>query len=322
MRRRSLLALAAASLVTPAAAQERYPSRPVTIVIPFPPGGVADQTARPLAAALERQLGQPFVLRNVPAAAGAVGMAQVANARPDGYTLLMALSSISIIPEADKLFNRQPAYAIEQLVPVARLAADPTVLVVRGDSPWRTLQDFIADARARPGAISFSSSGVYGTLHTAMAMFAAESSLNLRHVPFAGGGPAVTALLGGNVDALASGPGPVLAQIRAGQLRALANWGAERIASLPDVPTFRELGHRDVEFYIWAGLFAPTRTPAPIMTQLREAVRTATADPELVRTMNNIGSPLAYLDAPEFQAFWDADARRLAAAVQRIGRVE
>ena len=326
MRRRSLLALAAASLAMPAAkpaaAQERYPGRPVTIVIPFPPGGVADQTARPLAAALERQLGQAFVLRNVPAAAGAVGMAQVANARPDGYTLLMALSSISVIPEADKLFNRQPAYSIEQLVPIARLAADPTILVVRSESPWRTLAEFVADARARPGGISYSSSGVYGALHTAMAMFASAAELNLRHVPFNGGGPAVTALLGGNVDALASGPGPVLAQIRAGQLRPLANWGAERIASLPDVPTFRELGYREVEFYVWAGMFAPARTPAPIITQLRDAVRTAVADPEMARTMNNIGSPLAYLDAPEFQTFWDADARRLVAAVQRIGRVE
>src|SRR5262245_49508824 len=228
------------------AGQDKYPTRPITIVVPFPPGGVSDLTPRPAAAAMEKVLKNPVVVVNKTGAAGAVGMSSDANSKADGYTLLMALSSISIIPEADKLFNRQPAYAIDQLVPVARLAADPTVLVVRAESPWRTLQDFIADARARPGAISFSSSGVYGTLHTAMAMFAAESNLNLRHVPFAGGGPAVTALLGGNVDALASGPGPVLAQIRAGQLRALANWGAERIATLPDVPTFRELGHRDV----------------------------------------------------------------------------
>jgi tripartite-type tricarboxylate transporter receptor subunit TctC len=141
-------------------------------------------------------------------------------------------------------------------------------------------------------------------------------------VPFNGAGPAVTAILGGHVDALASGPGPVLVHIKAGKLRPLANWGTKRIAVLPDVPTFAELGYKNVEFYIWAGLFAPKDVPAPILDKLRAAVRTSAATPEFIGAMEKLGSPVAYLDAPEFTAFWAADAARLAEAVKRVGKVE
>jgi tripartite-type tricarboxylate transporter receptor subunit TctC len=307
--------------LAPAAAQS-FPNRPITIVIPFPPGGVADQTARPLAASMEKILKQPVVLLNKAGAGGAVGMQSVAGARPDGYTLLMALSSISIIPEADKLFDRQPAYSVDQFAPVALIAADPTVLVVRADSPWKSVQDFVNDAKAHPNQYAFSSSGIYGTLHMAMAMFTTAAGIQLRHVPFTGGGPALTALLGNNVQALASGPGPVLAQIQAGALRPLAQWGDKRIAALPDVPTFKELGYKDVEFYIWAGMFAPKATPAAVMTTLRDAVRQSVDDPDFKKTMDNLGSPIVYLDAPDFQKFYDADAARLTAAVRRVGKVE
>jgi tripartite-type tricarboxylate transporter receptor subunit TctC len=319
---RILTALALLGLVATPAAAQTYPDRPVTVVAPFPPGGVADQVGRPLGAAMEKLLKQPVVLQNKPGAGGAVGMASVAQSRPDGYTLLVALSSISIIPEADKLFNRQPAYTMDQLAPVALLSADPTVMVVKADSPWKTVKDFVEDAKKRPGQIAYSSSGVYGTLHVAMEMFAVAADIKLRHVPFSGGGPAVTALLGNNVQALASGPGPVLAQIKAGTLRPLAGWGDKRIPALPEVPTFKELGYKDVEFYIWAGLFAPKATPAPVINTLREAAKKAVDDPDFKKTMENQGSPISYLDAPEFQKFWDTDAARLATAVKKIGKVE
>jgi tripartite-type tricarboxylate transporter receptor subunit TctC len=319
---RILATLVAVALGAVPALAQNFPDRTISIVIPFPPGGVADQTARPLAASMEKTLKQPLVLTNKPGAGGAVGMAAAAQARPDGYTILMSLSSISIIPEADKLFNRQPAYTIDQFQPLALIAADPTVFVVRADSPWKSVQDFVDDAKKRPGQIAFSSSGVYGTLHMAMAMFASAAGIQLRHVPFNGGGPAMTALLGNNVQALASGPGPVLGQIQAGALRPLASWGAERIPALPNVPTFKELGYKDVEFYIWAGLFAPKATPAPVVGILRAAVKKAVEDPEFKKTMDNLGSPITYLDAPEFEKFWAADAKRLADAVKRIGKVE
>ncbi len=319
---RTLTALALLGLVAAPATAQTYPDRPITLVAPFPPGGVADQVGRPLGAAMEKLLKQPVVLQNKPGAGGAVGMASVAQSRPDGYTLLVALSSISIIPEADKLFNRQPAYTMDQLAPVALLSADPTVMVVKADSPWKTVKDFVEDAKKRPGQIAYASSGVYGTLHVAMEMFAVAADIKLRHVPFSGGGPAVTALLGNNVQALASGPGPVLAQIKAGTLRPLAGWGDKRIPALPDVPTFKELGYKDVEFYIWAGLFAPKGTPAPAINTLREATKKAVDDPDFKKTMENQGSPISYLDAPEFQKFWDVDAARLAVAVKKIGKVE
>jgi tripartite-type tricarboxylate transporter receptor subunit TctC len=319
---RLLSALALLGLVAVPAHAQTFPDRPITFVAPFPPGGVADQVGRPLGSAMEKLLKQPVVLQNKPGAGGAVGMASVAQSRADGYTLLVALSSISIIPEADKLFARQPAYTMDQLAPIALISADPTVMVVKADSPWKTVTEFVEDARKRPGQIAYSSSGVYGTLHVAMEMFAVAADIKLRHVPFSGGGPAVTALLGNNVQALASGPGPVLAQIKAGTLRPLAGWGDKRIPALPDVPTFKELGYKDVEFYIWAGLFAPKATPAPVINTLREAAKKAVDDAEFKTTMGNLGSPISYLDAPEFQKFWDVDAARLAVAVKKIGKVE
>jgi tripartite-type tricarboxylate transporter receptor subunit TctC len=324
MRRRKLLcALATLAFAgaLPAVAQS-YPDRPITMIVPFPPGGVADLTGRPLAVAMEKILKQPIVVTNRAGAGGAIGMAAAAAAKPDGYTILMALSSISIIPEADKLFDRKPAYAIDQLVPVALVSADPTVFVVRADSPWKSAKDFVDDAKKNPNTHAFSSSGVYGTLHMAMAMFATAAGIQLKHVPFTGGGPALTALLGSNVQALASGPGPVAAHIKAGTLRPLAVWDRKRIASLPEVPTFIELGYKDVEFYIWSGLFAPKGTPEAALRALRAAAGQAVKDAEFVATMQKLDSPVTYLDAPEFQKFWDADYERLAAALKKIGRVQ
>src|SRR5688500_6886639 len=208
-----------------AAQEEPFPSRPITIVAPFPPGGVADLTARPVAAAMEKVLKNPVAVVNRQGAAGAVGMQSVAISKPDGYTLLVALSSISIIPEADKLFGRQPAYTVDQFAPIALLSADPTVLVVRTESPWKTAKEFIEDAKKRPGQIAFSSSGVYGTLHMAMELLSQAAGIKLRHVPGAGAGPALTAVLGGHVDALASGPAVVLPHIKSGKLRVRARWG-------------------------------------------------------------------------------------------------
>ena len=150
------LQFAIALFALPAVAQDAYPSRPISIVAPFPPGGVADLTARPVAAAMEKALKNPVGVVNKTGAAGAVGMQFVAASRPDGYTLLVALSSISIIPEADKLFDRKPAFTVDQFEPLALISADPTILVVRAESPWKTAKEFIEDARRRPNQITYS----------------------------------------------------------------------------------------------------------------------------------------------------------------------
>jgi tripartite-type tricarboxylate transporter receptor subunit TctC len=323
MRRLACLALALlAAAVTPVAAQDAYPNRPITMIVPFPPGGVADLTARPIATAMEKVLKSPVGVVNKQGAAGAVGMQSVAVAKPDGYTLLLALSSISIIPEADRLFNRPPAFTVDQFAPIALISADPTVLVVPADKPWKTAKEFIEDAKKRPGQISYSSSGIYGTLHMAMELLSQAADIKLRHVPHSGGGPALTAVLGGHVDALASGPSVVLPHIKGGKLRALAGWGDKRIAALPDVPTFKELGYPDAEFYIWAGLFAPKGTPEPVLAKLRATVREAVNDPEFKSAMDKLETPVTFKQGEEFQRFFDADAKRLAEGVRRVGRVE
>lgn len=318
----ALVVLVAGASIQPAAAQESYPSRPISLVVPFPPGGVADLTARPVAAAMEKALKQPVGVVNKTGAAGAVGMQFVATSKPDGYTLLLALSSISIIPEADKLFGRPPAFTVDQFAPVALISADPTILVVRTESPWKTAKEFIEDAKKRPNQISYSSSGIYGTLHMAMELLSHGAGIKLRHVPYGGAGPALTALLGGHVDALASGPSVVLPQIKAGKLRALAGWGDKRVAALPDLPTFKELGYPDAEFYIWAGLFAPKGTPEPVLAKLREAARAGVADPDFKSAMDKLETPIAFKQGAEFQKFFEADAHRLAEGVRKVGRVE
>ncbi len=189
--------LAACAGALPALAQDAFPSRPITMVVPFPPGGVADIIGRPVADAMSRALGGPVVVENKGGAGGGIGMSYVAKSKPDGYTVLLALSSISILPEADKITGRAAMYQFRDFVPIARFTADPTVLAVRADSPWKTLAEFVADAKKRPGAITYGSSGNYGTMHVPMEMFAANAGLKLLHVPFTGAGPAVVALLGG-----------------------------------------------------------------------------------------------------------------------------
>ena len=318
IRNIAALLLAFAPLVQ---AQDAYPTKPVTMIVPFPPGGVADIVGRPLAATMEKSLKQPVVVVNRTGAGGAVGMSAVAKAAPDGYTILMALSSISIFPVSDRLNGRLPAYELKDFAPIALVTADPTVLVVRADGPYRTLKDFVDAAKANPGKINYSSSGVYGTLHVAMEIFAHAAGIRLFHVPYQGGGPAVTALLGGQVEALASGPAAAIGQIKGGKMRALAAWSDKRLPLMPELPTFRELGY-EAEFYIWAGVLAPAATPAPILARLREAVRQAVNDADFRGAMDKVATPISYLDAPEFQKYWDHDARRLAVALEKIGKVE
>jgi tripartite-type tricarboxylate transporter receptor subunit TctC len=313
-------AIVAAAGICGAAAQDAFPSRPIQLIVPFPPGGVADITGRPTAAIMSKILKQSIVVVNKPGAGGAVGMAQAARAAPDGYTLLMALSSISVLPVADRLQGRTPSYELDQLAPVALISADPTVLVVRADGPYKTLKDLVDAAKARPSEINYGSSGVYGTLHVAMEIFAAAADIKLFHIPYQGGGPAVAALLGGQIDALASGPAAAMGQIKGGKMRALAVWGDTRLASLPDVPSMKELGY-DATFFIWSGLFAPGALPAPIMDRLRQAARQTVDDGEFKEAMIKIETPIAYLDAPAFKIFLERDAKRLAAAVERIGKV-
>ncbi len=310
-----------ASVAFAANAQEAYPSRPISMVVPFPPGGVADNVARPVAAAMAKVLGQSVVIENKQGAGGGVGMAQVAKSKPDGYTVLLALSSISIIPEADKVLGRAPMFALNQLVPIARFTADPVVLAVRADAPWKTLNEFLAHAKANPKAINYGSSGNYGTMHVPMEMLGAASGTAFTHVPFTGGGPAVTALLGGTVEAIATGPSTIVQHAKAGKARVLASWGTERHPALPEVATLNEAG-LNTAFAQWSGLFVPAGTPENIIAALRKAAGEAMNDPALKAAFVTMQTPIAYQDAPAFRSYWDVDAKKMAETVQRIGKVE
>jgi tripartite-type tricarboxylate transporter receptor subunit TctC len=321
MRLALILGAALALAGSPTIAQDSYPTRSVTMVVPFPPGGVADTVGRPIAEALGRILKQPVVVENRAGAGGGLGFSHVAKAKPDGYTILMALSSVSVIPEADRILGKTPSYEMSQLQPIARITADPTVLVVRAETPWKTYREFVAEMRKKPTAYNYGSSGNYGTMHVPMEQLKAAESFSITHIPYTGAGPAVIGLLGGQVDALATGPASIVSQIKAGKVRALAHWGEGRLAALPDVPSFRELGI-NAEFAQWAGIFVPAGTPDAVVMRLREAVRQAAQDEKVRQVINNSGSPIQYLDAPEFQKYVDQDARRLADVVKRIGRVQ
>lgn len=324
-QRRQLLQLAGAGftglLGLPGLAQEDYPSKPVSMLVPFPPGGVADTVGRPVAEAMGRALKQSMIVENKGGAGGGIGMAQVAKARPDGYSLLMALSSIVVLPEADKVLKRAPMFTLDQLKPVARFTADPTALVVRADSPWKTYKEFMAAVKAKPGAITFGSSGNYGTMHVPMEQLKVATNSFMLHVPYTGAGPAVLALLAGQVDALATGPSSVMQHVRAGKLRVLAHWGEGRLAALPEVPSFKELGV-PISYSQWAGLFVPAGTPEAVVARLRQAAKAASEDARAKQALAAAGTSFQYQDAPEFERFVQADARSMAALVQRIGRVE
>ena len=326
MDRRSFVAGTAATAATivarPAIAQDAYPSHAITMVSPFPPGGVSDTITRPLDAALETVFKQPVVLENKAGAAGAVGAQFVAAAKSDGYTLLTHIVSISGFAAVDKLFGRTPKFTNADFIPLARIIADPIVMIVNKDVPYRTLKDLVADAKANPDKLIYSSSGLYGASHIPTVLFAKSAGdLKMRHLPTNGGGPAVTAVLGGNVNFFMSPTSIALPHIRAGKVNALAVSSAKRAKSLPDVPTFKELGY-DLEYYFWVGIFTPRGTPAPIVNTLREGLNKAAHSKQFLDTLDNLGQELAYMDQPEFIKFWAVDAKRQEDAINAIGRVQ
>lgn len=300
---------------------QAYPTKPITMVVPFPPGGVADTVGRPVAEAMARHLKQSIVVENKGGAGGGIGMAQVAKSKGDGYTVLMSLSSLVVLPEAARILQQTPLYETRQLKPIARFTADPTVLVVRADSPWKTYAEFIAFAKTNPGRISFGSSGNYGTMHVPMEQLKAATSSFMLHVPYTGAGPAVLSLLGGQIEALSTGPASVKQHIASGRLRALAHWGEGRLASMPEVPSFKELGV-PIQYSQWSGMFVPADTPPAVVDALRQAARFAAQDARAVAALTSAGTSFMYQDAPDFERFVQADAKDMGALVKRIGKVD
>lgn len=321
IRRREFLIGTAASLAAGSAiAQETFPSRAITIVNAFPPGGVNDIVTRPLASLMEPVLKQPVVVETKAGAAGQVGAQVVASAKPDGYTLLSHNTGISGYEEVDKLFGRAPKTTRADFLPLARIIADPVLVLVNDQQPYKTVKEFIDDVKKRPNEIIYSSGGLYGATHLPVALFEqAAGGLKMRHLPTNGGGPAITAVLGNNAQMTTQSISATLSHIKAGKLRALASFSAARSPVLPDVPTLKELGY-DAEYYLWVGIFAPKGTPEPIATIIRAAIKEAVNSDQFKATLANVGQESGYLDGPDFAKFWDVDGKRVDNTVRSIGR--
>lgn len=307
--------------VTSVSSADKFPVRPVSMVVPFPPGGACDLNARALQAGLEPVIKQTLMIINKGGAGGAIGMQYASLQKPDGYTLMTALASQPYLHEVDKLFDRKALYTPEDFIPIARLSADPLVIAVHNDAKWKTAREFITDAKNRPGEIRGGSAGVYSVMHVALELFVKTTQIKLNHIPYTGGGPTMSALLGRHVDCAAFGPSVIMQQIRAGKIRVLAVLGEKRLESMPAVPTAKELGY-DAEFYIWAGVFAIKGTPDPIVQYWRDAVDTAVQRPEFTTAMKNIGTPIQYLRQPEFIKFLEKDGKQSRQIIRDIGRIQ
>jgi tripartite-type tricarboxylate transporter receptor subunit TctC len=304
-----------------ALAQTQWPSRNITVIVPFAPGGMADLAARPVAQALHKILGRPVVVDNRGGAGGALGAATVAKSEPDGHTMLLTLNSIIIAPEAARILNVPPLYELEQLEPVAQVLSEPNILVVHTSSSWKTVKDLADDAKKRPAEITYGSSGNYGPSHLATETFTNATGIKLQHVPYRGVGPAITALIAKQIGVLSTTAGTVNSHVEAGTLRVLGSMSAERIRSLPNVPTLREAGY-PVESQVWAGLFVPKGVPEPIVRQIRSAMQEVMRDPAVTAVFEKASAQPAYLDAPEFARLVERDRSLVGAVIKTIGKVE
>jgi tripartite-type tricarboxylate transporter receptor subunit TctC len=282
-----------------AAGGETYPAHAIKLVVPFPPGGSTDILARPIAQKLSQALGQQVVVENRGGAGGTIGAEAVAHAAPDGYTLLMG--HIGTLAVAPSLYPKLAYDPRTSFAPVSMVAILPNVLVVNPSNPAHSVREFIAYAKAHPGALTYSSGGNGSAAHIAFEMFKQEAGIDVVHIPYRGTAPSVTDVIGGQVAATMTGVAPVLPFIRSGQLRALGVSGRERSPALPDVPTIAEQGVKDFEATQWYGLVAPAGTPAAIVERLNGELRKILASPETSELFASLGAVPSPSGSAEFR---------------------
>ena len=311
----ALLALCAG-----AADAQDYPTRPVRVVVPFSPGGAVDGPMRVIAQELSKRLGQQVVVENKPGAGATIGTEMVARAAPDGYTLLLASQTNAI---SASLYKSLPFDPIEDFTPVSLIGREPGVLVVHPSLPVKTLQEFVAYAKARPGKVDYASSGNGSGQHLFMAQLAAQTGMQLNHVPYRGSGQATTDLIAGLVPVAIPGTAGMVGHIKAGKLRALAVTGATRSPQLPDVPTVIESGVPGYEAYVWMGLLAPKGTPAPVVDRLYRELKEVLAGAEARGYMASAGIEIVGSSPAEFGVFFRAERDRWAKVIRDTGaRIE
>ena len=314
--RRSLMAAAALVPFTHRAIFAQggaYPNRPIELIVPAGAGGGTDVLARAFAEAAKKHLPQPFTVVNRPGASGMIGHGEMINAKPDGYKLAMVFAEIVIVPH---LGLTKLSY--EDFIPIARLNADPAAITVRADAPWATIEEFLAASRAKPGEIKMGNSGPGSIWHLAHAALEDKVGVKYNPIPFSGAAPAVLALMGGHVDAVAVSPGEVATHVAGGKLKTLAVMADRRLKGFDNVPTLKERGI-DLSIGTWRGLGAPKGTPADVVAVLVEATRKSADEAVIKDTLDRLSMGQSYADAETFRAGMKRDNELFKALVTKLG---
>jgi len=312
---RAAAAIAATTLALAAQAQG-WPTRAVKVIVPFAPGGFTDVVARILQTQLSAALGQPVVIENKPGAGSTIGTAEVAKAKPDGYTIAMISTTHTITPS---IYKQMPYDALKDFTPVMKLAEGPYVLVVHPSLPARTVKELVELAKAEPGKIDYASSGNGSSQHLVGALFGQMAGVKLNHVPYKGSGQAMQDLVGGQVKVSFVGGPNAVPYLANGKLRALGVTTAKRSADLPDIPTIDEAGVAGYDATLWLGLLAPPGTPAEVVAKLREGVTKALSTPEARKLVNSAGVDVALSTPEEFAALMKSELERWGKVVRETG---
>jgi len=288
-----------------------YPTRPVSLISVYPPGGFFEVPGRAFAAAAEKLLGKPVVILNKPGAAGMIGTVAGAQSAPDGYTLTMGCTTISCANEWELANGRKPLATREDFVLIGSYILSPTLISVPTNSPWKTLNDLIKDCKAKPGHYAFSSGGLYGMSHVPAELLMKAAGIQCRHVPHKGGSPALSAVVGGHVDFTTQFCPSTIPLYRGNKLRVLAVQSDRRLKSIPEVPSVKELGI-DAEYQAWIGIMAPKGTPEPIVKKLREVLASAVKDKTFIDTIETAGEVVHYMNHEELAKYWDNETGKIA----------
>ena len=318
MKRRALLQ-AAPLLALPglSLAQDKYPSKPITIIVPYPPGGNTDQRSRQFGRFMSTALGVPIIIENKGGAGGNIGTEAIARAKPDGYTIGMGnFAPMAVNPTMFKKVNFDPQ---KDFAPICLIERGPLVLMVRPDSPFKNVQDIIAAAKAKPGYLTYANGGTGGSHHLAAEMMKARAGVFITNIPYKGGAPAAMDLMGGQVDMMFEQMYAASANIRAGKLRPLAITSLQRSPLFPDVPTMAEQGFPGYEISNWQGFIAPAGTPPAIIQRLNEVTNQALADPTIKAQMLSQGNELGGGTPEQFAAHIKAESERWGKLVKTAG---
>lgn len=311
----SLLLLVATTIFAPCAAQT-YPDRPVRFVVPWAAGGGTDIFARVIAEKLHQSMGQPFVVENRAGASGNIGAAFVARATPDGYTIMLATITLATNPA---LYKNMEFDATKDFVPITLIAGVPHMLVVNPSVPAKNVKELIALAKQKPGKLNYSSAGIGSPFHIAAELFKETADVNIVHVPYKGGAPAILDAVGGQVDMSFANLVAVLPMVKSGQLRALAVTSAKRSSAAPDVPTMAEAGLPGYDFSSWFGVLAPAGTPHDIIVKLNKEIIKALKDPDVEKQLTEQGADLIASTPEEFDSYLKSETTKWGKVIRAAG---